>query len=91
MHPFVLGELAAGNLRDRASTLVDLARLPSAPIAAEAEVHHCLESHRLSGTGLGWIDLHLLASAKISGSSLYSVDSAMKAAAEKLKIGRAGP
>ena len=86
MHPFVVGELAAENLRDRVRTLTDLSRLPPAAITPEAEVHCLLDSHRLWGTGLGWIDLHLLASAKVFGLLLYSTDAAMKGAAKRLKI-----
>jgi len=86
LHPFVLGELAAGNLPRRSRTLADLACLPQAPVAEEREVHHLLEAHRLWGTGLGWIDLHLLASAKLSGWPLYTADRALNAAAARLEI-----
>ena len=53
LHPFVLGEIAAGHLRNRSQTLGDLGFLRRAPLAQEAEVHILLESHRLWGTGLG--------------------------------------
>jgi predicted nucleic acid-binding protein len=86
MHPFVIGELAAGSLKNRASTLADFAALPQASIASEAEVHHLLESRRLWGTGLGWIDLHLLTSAMLAGWQLFTADRAMLKAAEKLGL-----
>jgi predicted nucleic acid-binding protein len=89
LHPFVLGEIAAGNLKNRRATLGYFALLPQAPLSAESDVHLLLESRRLWGTGLGWVDLHVLASAKISGWSLYTVDRRMKEAAEV--IGIAGP
>jgi predicted nucleic acid-binding protein len=89
LHPFVLGEIAAGNLRTRGQTLADLALLPRASLAQESEVHFLLESHRLWGTGLGWVDLHILASAKLSGYSLYTADGALNAAAASLRL--AGP
>ena len=89
LHPFVLGEIAAGNLPNRARTIADLALLPRAPLAEETEVHYLLESHRLWGAGLGWVDLHILASVKLSGFGLYSADAAMKIAASSLKL--AGP
>jgi predicted nucleic acid-binding protein len=88
-HPLVLGEIAAGNLRNRSQTLADLALLPKASLAEESEVHFLLESHRLWGTGLGWVDLHILASAKLSGHSLYTADRALHAAAASLQL--AGP
>ena len=87
IHPFVIGELAAGNVGDRAPTLADLAALPQARVASEAEVHHLLEVHRLWGTGLGWIDLHLLASAALSGWALLTADRALNQAAKSLRFG----
>src|SRR5271169_6074397 len=86
LHPFVIGELAAGSIKNRATTLSDLALLPQAPIANEGEVHHLLESHRLWSTGLGWVDLHLLTAALLAGWKLLSADRAMKTAAQKLGI-----
>jgi predicted nucleic acid-binding protein len=86
IHPFVIGELAAGNLRNRAATLADLAALPMAQSASEAEVHHLLESHRLWGTGLGWIDLHLLASAALSGWTLLTADRVMNQTAQAMGL-----
>ena len=88
IHPFVIGEIAAGNVRNRAVTLADLAALPQARVASEAEVHHLLELHRLWGTGLGWIDLHLLASAALSGWALLTADRVMNQTAEALGLGR---
>jgi len=89
LHPFVLGEIAAGHLKNRTATLGYFALLPQVPPAPESDVHRLLESCRLWGTGLGWVDLHILASAKISGWNLYTADRRMKVAAEA--IGIAGP
>ena len=86
LHPFVFGELAAGNLPRRNQTLIDLELLPKVAAAKEIEVHHLLDTHRLWGLGLGWIDLHLLTAAKVSGCSLLTVDHAMNVAAVKLGI-----
>jgi predicted nucleic acid-binding protein len=86
MHPFVLGELACGNLKDRASTLGDLAKMPEAPLATAGEVLHLLESHRLWGEGLGWVDVHILASALLGGWDLLTADRAMERAARRLGI-----
>src|ERR1039457_2924040 len=88
IHPFVIGELAAGNLRNRAAILADLAALPQAQVPSEADVHHLLESHRLWGTGLGWIDLHLLASAALSGWTLLTADRVMNQMAHTLRLDR---
>ncbi|HXB71771.1 MAG TPA: PIN domain-containing protein [Candidatus Acidoferrales bacterium] len=86
LHPFVIGEVAAGSIKHRATTLGDLALLPQAPIAKEGEVHHLLEAHRLWSTGLGWVDLHLLTAALLMGWKLLTSDRAMKSAAQKLGI-----
>jgi predicted nucleic acid-binding protein len=86
LHPFVLGELACGNLPKRAETIADLQKLPVAAVASELEVRHLLESASLWGTGLGWIDMHLLASALLEGTKLWTADRAMAVAAEKLGL-----
>ncbi len=86
IHPFVLGEIAVGNLKNRAGTLADLAALPQVRAASEREVHHLLEAHRLWGTGLGWIDLHLLASAALSGWTLLTADRVMSRTAQALGL-----
>jgi predicted nucleic acid-binding protein len=86
VHPFVIGELACGNLKDRALTLGDLAKMPEAPLATEAEVLHLLESRRLWGEGLGWVDVHLLASALLGGWDLLTADHTMQRAARRLGI-----
>jgi predicted nucleic acid-binding protein len=86
LHPFVLGELACGNLSRRTETVVRLAKLPVAAVASEHQVHHLLESRRLWGAGLGWVDMHLLASALIEGLRLWTADRAVSAAARQLGI-----
>jgi predicted nucleic acid-binding protein len=86
LHPFVLGELAAGDLKNRAATLGLLACLPRASVAPESEVHHLLESRRLWGAGLGWVDLHLLASAVVDGGRLFTRDRALAKAAAALGV-----
>ena len=84
--PFVLGELACGNLPRRTETIARLEKLPVAAVASEPQVRHLLESRRLWGTGLGWIDMHLLASALIEGLRLWTADRAVAAAARQLGI-----
>jgi hypothetical protein len=86
LHPFVLGELAAGNLKNRVSTLRYFASLPQAVLSHEQEVHSMVESCELWGTGLGWVDLHILTSAASSGWVLYSTDRAMVSAARKMRL-----
>ena len=87
MHPFILGELACGNLKRRALVLSDLNALPMARLASNDEVLRLIEDHRLWGRGLGWIDTHLLASALLSGCQLWTLDQKLRQAAADLRLG----
>jgi len=73
-HPFVVGELACGGLRAGHEVRRLVERLPTVEEATHDEVLAMLDQRRLSGTGIGWIDAHLMASALISGSSLLTLD-----------------
>ena len=86
-HPFVVGELACGNLTNRAEILRLLQALPSAPLAEQEEVLHLLDKKRLFGHGLGWVDTHLLASARLMKCPLWTLDKALSTAAEELNLG----
>jgi predicted nucleic acid-binding protein len=81
-HPFVLGEIALGQLRQRAAVLDALAALPQAARATDAEVLALIDQAGLSGSGLGYIDAHLLAAARLTpGASLCTRDRRLRAAA----------
>jgi predicted nucleic acid-binding protein len=75
-HPSVTGELVCGKLRKRSLILSDLATLPAATPASDAEVMCLIEDRRLWGRGLGWIDAHLLASATLALPFIYFQQSA---------------
>ncbi|MDW7760708.1 MAG: type II toxin-antitoxin system VapC family toxin [Acidobacteriota bacterium] len=85
-HPMIIGELACGNFKNRKEILGLLAELHSAEVAGHDEVMALIETHRLMGKGLGYIDMHLLASALLSGCSLWTQDRKLSAAAESLDI-----
>ncbi len=85
-HPFVIGELACGNLKNRGEILGLLTSLQAAQTAGYSEVLHLLDSHRFYGIGLGWIDAHLLASTLLTGCGLWTLDKPLRSAAGKLKI-----
>jgi predicted nucleic acid-binding protein len=85
-HPFIVGELAFGALQNRAEILHHLKALPEARQADHHEVLLLIEKERLHGRGLGWIDVHLLASALLSGCRLWTLDKPLIAAAKALKI-----
>lgn len=86
MHPFVLGELACGNIRNRRQILGLLASLPSVAVASDEEALAMIESRKLMGRGLGWVDVHLLASVLLSGCRVWSRDKQLAAAAAELKV-----
>jgi predicted nucleic acid-binding protein len=85
-HPFIIGELACGNLVNRTEILNLLQALPQALIASHEEVMRFVEIHRLMGIGLGYIDVHLLASARLTFAPLWTMDARLREAAEKLGI-----
>ena len=87
MHPFVLGELALGSLRNRQTILELLGQLPRAEMATDQEVLNSIEAETLHGTGIGLIDAHLLASAKLTaGSSLWTRDKRLERLAARLHV-----
>lgn len=91
MHPFVIGELALGHLRQRRTILEALHDLPTANVATDAEVLLFIERHGLTGLGIGYIDAHLLASARLMpGSSLWTRDKRLSAVAARLRLGWSG-
>jgi predicted nucleic acid-binding protein len=86
IHPFVVGELACGNLHRRREILRLLEELPAAPLARHEEVHELVEGRRLWGKGIGWIDAHLLASSLLSGSRLWTADRRLRSVAKSLGL-----
>jgi len=87
MHPFVLGEIACGNLRDRRQTLQLLSGLPAAPQASDTEVMAFIESNRLMGKGIGLVDAHLLAAVALAADAgLWTHDHCLCRAAERARL-----
>lgn len=85
-HPFVVGELACGNLAKRVAVLRLLRELPAVVSATDGEVLQFVERHRLMGTGIGWIDAHLLAAAALTRTKLWSLDAKLARAARRLDL-----
>lgn len=85
-HPFVIGELACGTLRNRREILSMLRTLPEARLVEDEEVLSFLEARRLYGRGLGWVDANLLASTLITGCALWTLDKPLQRAAAALNI-----
>lgn len=88
MHPFILGELACGNLKHRAEILDLLSKLPFAPVATDLEALAFIENRHLMGRGIGYVDVHLLASVALAGDTrLWTRDRRLAAIAEELAVG----
>ena len=85
-HPFVVGELACGTLRNRQEILNMVRALPEARVAEQEEVLRFLEARRLSGRGLGWVDANLLASTILTGCSLWTLDKPLRREAAALDV-----
>jgi predicted nucleic acid-binding protein len=85
-HPFVIGELCLGNLKNRREIVSLLQELPIASLAENHEVLDLIESRKLMGHGIGWVDTHLLASALLSGSPLWTADRKLRSLCASLGI-----
>lgn len=86
-HPFVIGELACGNLKNRRSVLALMQDLPAAPVATDEEVLSFIERRSLAGSGIGYIDAHLLCAVALAGrAELWSRDRQLRAVAQEIDV-----
>jgi predicted nucleic acid-binding protein len=86
-HPFVLGEVLLGNLRDRVAFERQYQDLEMSELADNSEVLRMINDQRIFGTGIGYVDAHLLASAFLSDCRLLSRDKRLVAVATRMGIG----
>lgn len=87
MHPFVLGELACGNLANRSEVLKLLGDLPAAPAATDPEALGLIERRALMGRDIGYIDVHLLAATAMAGDArIWTRDTRLAVAAAELEL-----
>ena len=87
VHPFVIGELACGNLRNREEILRLLNDLPQSPVASPAEALHFIEQNQLMGQSIGYIDVHLLAASALAENALlWTSDKRLKKVAIGMKL-----
>jgi predicted nucleic acid-binding protein len=84
-HPFIIGELACGNLKNRASIIALLEALPVALVADHEELLSFIETRKVMGKGLGYIDVHLLAAALLTGVPLWTLDKKLDKVAGELQ------
>ena len=86
-HPFVIGELACGNLRNRTAVLSLLQDLPASPVATEEEVLFFIERRDLMGRGIGYVDANLLAAVSMAETGrLWTRDKRLRAVAESMSL-----
>jgi predicted nucleic acid-binding protein len=83
-HPFIIGELACGNMKNRTNILSLLQNIPMASCADDDEVLQFIADHRLMGKGLGYIDIHLLMSALLTRVQFWTLDKRLAAVARTL-------
>lgn len=87
IHPFVIGELACGNIENRVEILALLHALPTSTVADIEEIIVFIDNNRLMGKGLGYVDVHILASAILSNVRLWTKDKPLANAAKGMGIG----
>ncbi|MBO1361604.1 type II toxin-antitoxin system VapC family toxin [Acetobacter sacchari] len=86
-HPFVIGELALGSLKQRDVILDSLRGLPSALVASDDEVQAYIDRHALFGLGIGYVDAHLLAATALTvGAKIWTRDRRLNAAADRVGV-----
>ena len=86
IHPFVVGELALENLENREIYLTSLNSLPHSTMATDDEVMTMIETKALFGSGIGYVDVHLLAAARLSHARLWTNDKRLHSAAARLGL-----
>ncbi|MBI5694821.1 MAG: PIN domain-containing protein [Nitrospirae bacterium] len=86
-HPFIVGELACGNLANRAEILSLLKSLPSTTCVEQEELLWFIENFKLMGKGLGFVDMHILASAMLAMTPVWTLDRRMGEVAAELGLG----
>jgi predicted nucleic acid-binding protein len=85
-HPFIMGELACGNLKNRNEIISLLQSLPMALTIEFDEFLFFIDRNHLMGKGIGFVDVHLLASAQLTGVPLWTADKRLKSAADQLEL-----
>lgn len=90
MHPYVLGEIACGNLTSRAKVLELLHALPMLRAATDKEVLYFIDKHKLMGRGIGYMDAHLLAAARLADVPIWTKDKRLHAVAAALALAYVG-
>ncbi len=91
IHPFVIGEVACGNLKNRKEIIALLHALPGVQKADDDDILFFIERHILNGRGVGLIDIHLLASCLLDRCRLWTADKRLQMAARELHVAHSQP
>ena len=86
VHPFTVAELSLGHLKNRREILSLMQALPAATLASQDELLHFIEHRRLAGSGIGFVDAHLLASIELMRGLLWTADKPLRLAADKVDL-----
>jgi hypothetical protein len=87
VHPFIIGELACGNLKNREAVLSLLQDLPAVPVATDDEVLFLIEKHGLMGRDIGYVDAHLLSAVSLAGTrQLWTRGKRLCAVAKSMRL-----
>ena len=88
VHPYVIGRITLGQARGRGSELGRLRASPASVVARDGEMAELIARERLFGQGIGYVDAHLLASARLTvGASLWTLEPRLGAVAEGIRVG----
>lgn len=87
MHPAIMGEILLGSLSNRSAIETALSEMPQALIASDKEVMFFINTAKVFGRGIGWVDTHLLVSARLTGVKLMTRDKKLAEVARELGLG----
>jgi len=85
-HPFIIGELACGGIKNRREIISLLNDLPSTDILDHYDIMEFIEYRKIMNKGIGYVDVHLLGSALVTETPLWTFDKALKKIANQLSI-----
>ena len=86
-HPFIIGEIACGGIKNRLEIINLLSYLPSTEVLDHNDIMNFIENRNIMNKGVGYIDIHLLGSALVSDTPLWTFDKALRKIALQLSIG----
>jgi predicted nucleic acid-binding protein len=85
-HPFIVGELALGQQKQQHVIIEALGHLPNLPVALDTEVMMLIQTERLAGSGIGYVDAHLIASAKLAQAKVWTKDKKLLGVLSRLDL-----